>query len=109
MKEIMWITEEMEILGNNMLSIIYPTSDDKDAYTDEEAEMLDKMHKEKIKLSDPILVVDVEGYIGSSTRSEIEFAMTLGKEIIYYSELIKTMPSYEIAKNQGFARTRSLI
>ena len=38
------------------------------------------MHKEKIKLSDAILVVDVGGYIESSTKSEIEFAKKLNKE-----------------------------
>ena len=49
--------------------------------------MLDKMHKEKIKLSDTILVVNVGSYIGESTKSEIEFAESLNKEIIYYTEL----------------------
>lgn len=49
--------------------------------------MFDKMHKEKIKLSDAILVVDVNGYIGNSTKSEIEFAKELGKDIIYYGDL----------------------
>ena len=46
--------------------------------------MIDKMHKEKIKLSDAIVVVNVDGYIGSSTKSEIEYAKSLNKEIIYY-------------------------
>ena len=82
--EMMKITEEMELQGNCMISVIYPT----DYYTDEQAEILDQMHKEKIKMSDAILVVDVGGYIGSSTRSEIEFAKTLNKEIIYYTDLI---------------------
>ena len=50
--------------------------------------MLDKMHKEKIKLSDAILVVNVNNYIGSSTKSEIEFAKKLNKEIIYYTDII---------------------
>ena len=61
------------------------------AYTDEEANMLDKMHKEKIKLSDAILVVNVDNYIGSSTKSEIEFAKSLGKEIIYYTDIINSI------------------
>lgn len=72
-----------------MLSPIYPTKPNKDDYTEEEIIMLDKMHKERIKLSDAILVVNVDNYIGSSTRSEIEFAKSLGKEIIYYTDLIK--------------------
>ena len=88
LKEMMIITEKLELEGNCMLSPIYPTKPDKDAYTEEEALMLDKMHKEKIKISDAILVVDVNNYIGTSTKSEIEFAKSLGKEIIYYSDLV---------------------
>ena len=49
--------------------------------------MIDKMHKERIKLSDAILVVNVNDYIGSSTKSEIEFAKSLNKEIIYYTDI----------------------
>ncbi len=49
--------------------------------------MLDKMHKERIKLSDAILVVNVNNYIGDSTKSEIEYAKSLNKEIIYYTDL----------------------
>ncbi len=88
-KEMMDITEKMELQGNCMLTPIYPTNPDKDAYTESEAVMLDKMHKEKIKLSDAILVVNVDNYIGNSTKSEIEFAKSLNKEIIYYTDLIK--------------------
>ena len=46
------------------------------------------MHKEKIKISDAILVVNINGYIGEDTRSEIDFAKSLNKEIIYYNDLI---------------------
>ena len=49
--------------------------------------MIDKMHKEKIRLADAILVVNVDGYIGSSTKSEIELAKSLNKEILYYTDL----------------------
>lgn len=88
-KEMMEITEKMELQGNCMLTPIYPTKPDKDAYTEDEVVILDKMHKEKIKLSDAILVVNVDNYVGSSTKSEIEFAKSLNKEIIYYTDLIK--------------------
>ena len=87
-KEMLEITEKMELQGNCMLSPIYPTNEDKDAYTEDEVLMLDKMHKEKIKLSDAILVVNVDNYIGNSTKSEIDFAKSLGKEIIYYTDII---------------------
>mgnify|MGYP002508000203 FL=1 len=89
MKEIMEITERMDLQGNCMLSMIYPARSNKEDYTDEEIIMLNKMHRERIKLSDAILVVNVDNYIGSSTKSEIEFAKSLNKEIIYYTDLIK--------------------
>ena len=74
-KEMIEITEKMELQGNCMLVPIYnPNRPNKDAFTEEETLMLDKMHKEKIKLADAILVVNVNDYIGSSTKSEIEFA-----------------------------------
>lgn len=88
-KEIMEITEKMALQGNCMLSIVYPAKPDKDDYTDEEIAMLGKMHKERIKLSDAILVVNVDHYIGNSTENEIEFAKSLNKEIIYYTDLVK--------------------
>ena len=79
----------MELKGNCMLTPIYPTKSDKDDYTEDEFLMLDKMHKEKIKLSNAILVVNVNNYIGYSTNNEIEFAKSLDKEIIYYTDLMK--------------------
>lgn len=73
-----------------MLVPIYnPARLNKDDFTDAEALVLDKMHKERIKLADSILVINVDGYIGNSTSKEIEFAKSLNKEIIYYSDLIK--------------------
>lgn len=89
-QEIVEIALKMELEGNCMFVPIYnPYNTDKDAFTDEEMKMLSKMHYEKIKLSDAILVVDVDGYTGSSTSKEIEYAKTLNKEIFYYSELTK--------------------
>ena len=89
-KEMMEITEKLELQGNCMLMPIYnPSRPNKDAFTEKEAIMLDKMHKEKIKLADAILIVNVDDYIGDSTKREIEFAKSLNKEIIYYTDLIK--------------------
>ena len=45
--------------------------------------MLDDMHKAKIDMSDEIFVVNVDGYIGDSTRSEIEYAKAHGKAVRY--------------------------
>ena len=46
-------------------------------------EMLDDMHKRKIDLADGIYVINVGGYIGDSTRSEIAYAKAHGKKVEY--------------------------
>ncbi len=85
-KEILETAERLELQGNCVLAPIYPVRQGENAYTEEELFTLNAMHREKIKLSDAIFVVNVDGYIGSSTRSEIEFAKSLGKEVLYYAE-----------------------
>ena len=47
-------------------------------------EMLDDMHKRKIDMADEIFVINVGGYIGSSTKSEIEYATKAGKTVRYF-------------------------
>ena len=49
--------------------------------------MLDDMHKRKIDMADSIYVINVGGYIGQSTRSEIEYAKKNGKEVHYLEEI----------------------
>ena len=45
--------------------------------------MLDDMHKRRIDMADEIFVINVGGYIGSSTRSEIEYAHATGNPVRY--------------------------
>lgn len=42
--------------------------------------MLDDMHKRKIDMADEIYVINVGGYIGESTNSEIEYAKQNNKK-----------------------------
>ena len=49
-------------------------------------EMLDDMHKRKIDMSDEIYVINVGGYIGTSTKSEVEYAEATGKTVRYLEE-----------------------
>lgn len=49
----------------------------------ETKKMLDKMHRQKIDMSDEILVININGYIGESTKSEIKYAKENGKIIKY--------------------------
>jgi len=49
--------------------------------------MLDDMHKRKIDMADSIYVVNVNGYIGESTKSEIEYALAHDKKVNYLEKI----------------------
>lgn len=51
--------------------------------TQEVKTMLDDIHKRKIDMADSIFVVNRDGYIGESTKSEIEYAIQTGKRVAY--------------------------
>jgi hypothetical protein len=42
---------------------------------------LDELHKRKIDLADRVFVINVGGYVGDSTRSEIAYARAKGKPV----------------------------
>jgi hypothetical protein len=71
--------------GHIVLSVGVVTSGPKDHVGEQFGvkEMLDELHKRKIDLADEVLVLNVGGYIGDSTRSEIEYAEKLGMPIRY--------------------------
>lgn len=50
-------------------------------------EMLDDMHKRKIDMADEIFVINVGGYIGDSTKSEIAYAQKNGKVVNYLESI----------------------
>jgi len=71
--------------GHIVLSIGWFSPADGDIYTPtlDEKIALDELHKRKIDLADEVLVVNTNGYIGESTRSEIKYARGQGKLIKY--------------------------
>lgn len=77
--------------GNIVLSVgLFGHSGDSEVWenTDEGThtktkEMLDDMHKRKIDMADEIFVINVGGYIGDSTRSEIQYAKDHNKKVNY--------------------------
>ena len=69
---------------NIVISVgLFGHSGDEEVWAEGTKEMLDDMHKRKIDMADEIFVIDVGGYIGESTRSEIEYARTTGKPVRY--------------------------
>ena len=87
-KEMMIIAEKMALEGNCILTPVYPIIENCER-TDEQLKKLKKEHFKRIELSDAILVINKNNYIGDSTKLEIEYAKKLGKKIMYYTKLIK--------------------
>ena len=75
--------KRLTLEGNIVISVGMFGHSDEDVITDEVKSMLDDMHKRKIDMSDEIFVINKNGYIGSSTRSEIEYAKMAGKTVKY--------------------------
>ncbi len=87
-KEMMSVAEKMSLIGNCILTPVYPILENVER-TEEQLLKLKEAHFKRIELSNAILVVNVNNYIGKSAKLEIEYAKKLGKEIIYYTDLIK--------------------
>jgi hypothetical protein len=47
---------------------------------------LSRLHRDKIAIADMVFVLNIDGYIGRSTKSEIKFATNLGKTIQYVNK-----------------------
>ncbi|MGA2406618.1 MAG: hypothetical protein ABSF81_07705 [Bacteroidales bacterium] len=76
--------KRLTLEGKIVISVgLFGHSGDKEVMSEETKAMLDDMHKSKIDLADEIFVINVGGYIGSSTRSEIEYALKTGKVVRY--------------------------
>ncbi|MBQ7918532.1 MAG: hypothetical protein IJ324_01135 [Lachnospiraceae bacterium] len=76
------MSERLELENGYVVLGIVPHVLDRDL-TESEKERLGELHRAKIDLSDAIYVVNVDGYIGESVRSEIAYAIEMGKEVLY--------------------------
>lgn len=87
-KEMMIAAEKLALKGICILTPTYPVIENLEI-TEKQTSMLKEAHFKRIELSDAIFVVNVNGYIGNSTKLEIEYAKKLGKEILYYTNMIE--------------------
>lgn len=79
--------KRLTLEGNIVISVgLFGHSGDNEVWTEGAKQMLDDMYKRKIDLADSIYVINVGGYIGESTRSEIEYARKNGKRIEYLEQ-----------------------
>ncbi len=87
--------KRLTLEGNIVISVgLFGHSGDKEVWDDMDEgtrsktkEMLDDMHKRKIDMADSISVINVGGYIGDSTGSEIEYARSHGKRVDYLESM----------------------
>lgn len=76
--------KRLTLEGNIVISVgLFGHSGDDEVWTEGTKEMLDKLHKSKIDLADEIFVINVDGYIGESTESEILYALLNNKKVSY--------------------------
>ena len=79
--------KRLTLAGNIVISVgLFGHSGDDEVWTEGTKERLDDMHKRKIDMADGIYVINVGGYIGQSTRSEIEYARSQGKSVEFLEE-----------------------
>gem|GEM_PF-1889936 len=81
----MW-NEALGLAGHMVFALSsYPSQHDgnKDWYSESEKAVLDAVHLRKIERSDAVVVLNVFGYLGESTRREIAFAEELRKPLYY--------------------------
>lgn len=82
--EFLKVQKDLTLKGNIVISVgLFGHSGDDEVWAEGTKIMLDNMHKRKIDLADEIFVINVDRYIGSSTKGEIEYAINTGKKVNY--------------------------
>lgn len=80
--------KRLTLEGKIVISVgLFGHSGDNEVWNEGTKEMLDDMHKRKIDMADEIFVINVGGYIGQSTRSEIKYAKAHGKKVRYLEDV----------------------
>lgn len=85
-KEILEVAHDLTLQGEIVLAPFVFHHADNEEISMEMLLQLDNLHKEKIEMSDAIFVVNVNGYIGESTYSEIDWARRKKKNIYFLVE-----------------------
>lgn len=76
------VQKKLTLEGNIVISVgMFGHAGDEEALQYEVKAMLDRQHLAKIDLADEIFVINVDNYIGDSTRKEIEYVKAKGKHV----------------------------
>ena len=82
--------KRLTLEGNIVISVgLFGHSGDNEVWSEGTKEMLDDMHKRKIDMADEIFVINKDGYIGQSTKSEIDYAIKTNKKVNYMEPINK--------------------
>lgn len=93
-KEFQRANYEETMAGRIVLSIGFAVHSSEEAHGEslgcspEQKVQLDQLHFRKIELADEVLILNVGGYIGHSTRNELNHALALGKVIRYLEPVV---------------------
>lgn len=80
--------KRLTLAGYIVISVgLFGHSGDNEVWSEGTKEMLDDMHLRKIDMAEEIFVINVGGYIGESTKKEIEYAKAQGKKISYLENI----------------------
>ena len=77
------VMRELALQGNVVLTVAFFEHADNIPLTTGQKQLVDEIHLRKIDLADMIYVINKGGYVGESTRREIEYARANGKEVTY--------------------------
>jgi hypothetical protein len=80
--------KRLTLEGNIVISVgLFGHSGDDEVWKEGTKEMLDEMHKRKIDMADEVFIINTGGYIGESTKNEIEYAINNNKPVKYMKSL----------------------
>ncbi len=95
--------KRLTLEGNIVISVgLFGHSGDEEVWKENTKDMLDRMHLRKIDMADEIYVINVDGYIGDSTKKEIAYALSRGKKVSYLEELNSIILNEENMKEETF-------
>ena len=112
--EFLKVQKDLTLKGNIVISVgLFGHSGDNEVWENMDEgtltktkEMLDDMHKRKIDMADEIFVINVDGYIGESTKSEIEYAILTGKIVNYLEPIDIQLDKSEKTKRKILTKNK---
>ena len=80
--------KRLTLAGHVVITLaVYPSDEGgKEWYTPAQKETLDLVYLQKIDAADAVLILNVGGYVGASTRRELAWARLQGNDVFWLEE-----------------------